>query len=183
MANDMTTPKSAAALAEERIRTRLKNARSMAEDVTYITVNVADLEAILATDAATQRPGEDVVAIEAEMLRQLRHYTDCYLSKWPNCGAPTEAEVDSAIVATPPSASASQPVDSDDLISIPRSLIGAACSAIEHGRKSATLLDQLRHYTVGNEFSTPPNYPESDLARDFPPAGGLTECDMGDSYE
>lgn len=25
--------------------------------------------------------------------------------------------------------------------------------------------------------------PASDLARDFPPMGGLTECDMGDSYE
>lgn len=24
---------------------------------------------------------------------------------------------------------------------------------------------------------------KSDLERDFPPRGGLTECDMGDSYE
>ena len=27
------------------------------------------------------------------------------------------------------------------------------------------------------------DFPPSDLARDFPPVGGLTECDMGDSYE
>jgi hypothetical protein len=39
----------------------------------------------------------EYVEISAEMLRQLRHYTECYLMHWPSCGAPTEAEVESSL--------------------------------------------------------------------------------------
>lgn len=44
----------------------------------------------------------EAVLIPKELLRQLRHYTDCYLQKWPSCGAPTEAEIDAELVAAAP---------------------------------------------------------------------------------
>lgn len=39
------------------------------------------------------------VMVEKELLRQLRHYTICHLMCFPNCGAPTESEIDAWIAA------------------------------------------------------------------------------------
>lgn len=42
--------------------------------------------------------------------------------------------------------------------------------------------DELR-VVLERHLASMASTPVGDLARDFPPMGGLTECDMGDSYE
>jgi hypothetical protein len=40
---------------------------------------------------------------------------------------------------------------SDDLVPVPRNLLGCACYAIREGRKSPTVLARLREYTTGDK--------------------------------
>jgi hypothetical protein len=57
---------------------------------------------------------------------------------------------------------AAQPVDDiEDPITLPRGLIGAACSAIDKKRDAPNLLEQLRRYTVG-DLSRPAAQPVAD---------------------
>lgn len=44
--------------------------------------------------------------------------------------------------------------DSDALVAVPRGLIGAACSAIDHRRPAEKVLAELRRYTTGDLSST-----------------------------
>ena len=44
-----------------------------------------------------------------------------------------------------------------EAVNVPRDLIGAACSAIEHKRDAPNVLEKLRRYTVGDlSLTTPP---------------------------
>lgn len=47
------------------------------------------------------------------------------------------------------------PVADDDMVSIPRGLIGAACSAIDKKRDAPKVLAELRRYTTGDLASAP----------------------------
>ena len=38
----------------------------------------------------------DMVMVPRDMYRQLKHYTICHLMNFPDCGAPTEAEIAAA---------------------------------------------------------------------------------------
>ena len=54
-------------------------------------------------------------------------------------------------------------IGSDDLVLIPRGLIGAACSAIDKKREGGNLLLELRRYTTGDLSKQPPSGAVSDI--------------------
>jgi D-alanyl-D-alanine dipeptidase len=54
-------------------------------------------------------------------------------------------------------------------------------NAAAHLARMSTAIDRLRD--LASRADSPVGEVASQLARDFPPMGGLTECDMGDSYE
>lgn len=41
----------------------------------------------------------DAVVVPMELLRQLRHYTECHRMVFKDCGAPTQSEVDAMLRA------------------------------------------------------------------------------------
>lgn len=41
----------------------------------------------------------DTVSVPRELLRQLRHYTECHRIIFKDCGAPTETEINSMLRA------------------------------------------------------------------------------------
>lgn len=49
-----------------------------------------------------------------------------------------------------PTAPVGGPIGSDDLVRVPRGLLGAACSAIQHDRPADKVLAELRRYTAGD---------------------------------
>lgn len=56
---------------------------------------------VVSQKGANLTDNADMVMVPRELLRQLKHYTVCYLLHWPNCGAPTEAEIDAELAAAP----------------------------------------------------------------------------------
>lgn len=61
------------------------------------------------------------------------------------------AECIPAYIKVAPAAESAEPIDDDDLVSVPRGLLGAACGAIIHKKHDAAkTLAELRRYTKGD---------------------------------
>ena len=64
--------------------------------------------------------------------------------------AELEAALAQQVPEPQPAALPADPEYTEDLVTIPRGLIGAACSAIDHKRDAPKLPEKLRRYTVGD---------------------------------
>lgn len=56
-----------------------------------------EIDNLRAADQVADQP--DAVVVPMELLRQLRHYTECHRMVFKDCGAPTQSEVDAMLRA------------------------------------------------------------------------------------
>lgn len=69
------------------------NENAMSDALEHILGEVSDL--LRAADQVKQ----DAVIVPSELLRQLRHYTECHRMIFKDCGAPNEVEVEAMLRA------------------------------------------------------------------------------------